>query len=121
MDRSSPLRGQPMHFRDLGYFLALARTLDAASAAREVGVARPALTAAIGRLEGETGGPLFEKSRDGWRLTPMGTELLSRAPRLILLRDEALQAVRRTGAHATTRIAPHEGPDRRTPDGSPDR
>jgi DNA-binding transcriptional LysR family regulator len=86
-----------MHFRDLNYFIALAETLDPNEAARRIGVGRPALVAAVRRLESEVGGPLVEKRLSELRLTPLGVQLLAHAPRLLAMRDQAVRAVRQAG------------------------
>jgi len=91
-----------MHFRDLGYFISLAQTLDPMSAALGVGIAKPTLMTAVRRLESEVGGPLFLKTPGGLRLTPMGRALLEHAPKLLWLRDQALRAVRQAGEPGRT-------------------
>ncbi|CRK62212.1 Chromosome initiation inhibitor [Alloactinosynnema sp. L-07] len=62
-------------------------------AAAALGLAQPALTAQLHRIERALGGPLFDRDRKGARATPLGELVLARA-RLLLpavsgLREEA--------------------------------
>ena len=71
--------------------IAEAGSLTKASAA--LGLAQPALTAQLQRIERAFGGPLFERDRRGTRPTPLGELVLARARLLIPavkgLREEA--------------------------------
>jgi LysR family transcriptional regulator, hydrogen peroxide-inducible genes activator len=61
-----------MEMHQVRYFLALCEERNFTRAARRCGVAQPSLTNAIKKLEGELGGTLFHRSRDGAALTPLG-------------------------------------------------
>jgi len=52
----------------------------------------PAVSIAIGKLEGELGTPLFDRSGHDFRLTDAGEVFLNYAKRMLSLRDEALAA-----------------------------
>ncbi|WP_235898571.1 hydrogen peroxide-inducible genes activator [Parahaliea maris] len=62
--------------RQLEYFEAVARMLNYRSAADELEISQPALTAQISALESSLGVALLERSRSGTHLTPEGRELL---------------------------------------------
>jgi DNA-binding transcriptional LysR family regulator len=72
-----------VHGRDLRYFVAVAEDLHFTRAADRLFVSQPALSKQIGMLERQLGTRLFERGRDGVRLTPVGTALLPHA-RLVL-------------------------------------
>jgi DNA-binding transcriptional LysR family regulator len=72
-----------VHSRDLRYFVAVAEELHFTRAADRLFVSQPALSKQIGMLERQLGARLFERGRDGVRLTPVGTALLPHA-RLVL-------------------------------------
>lgn len=99
-------------FRDIGYFLAVAKSGLLASAAAQCEVSQPALTKAIRRVETEFGLELFERSARGMKLTAAGLRFLEQAQRMyveysdtVLLADE-MRAQRagliRIGATDTT-------------------
>ena len=50
-----------MQMQQIRYFLALCEELNFTAAARRCGVSQPSLTTAIGALERELGGALFER------------------------------------------------------------
>jgi DNA-binding transcriptional LysR family regulator len=62
-------------------FVAAARHLHFAHAARELGIPRPTLIAAIREVEAQLGYELFDGSSGTTRLTPAGAELLVEAER----------------------------------------
>jgi DNA-binding transcriptional LysR family regulator len=72
-----------VHGRDLRYFVSVAEELHFTRAADRLFVSQPALSKQIGMLERQLGARLFERGRDGVRLTPVGTALLPHA-RLVL-------------------------------------
>lgn len=49
------------------------------AAARQLGIAQPAITRSIREIENELGAPLFERHQQGMRLTAMGEAFLRRA------------------------------------------
>lgn len=61
-----------MHMHQVRYFLALCEQGSFVRAARSCGVAQPSLTRAIKLLEHELGAALFERNRNGARLTDLG-------------------------------------------------
>ena len=61
-----------MEMHQVRYFLAVSKELNFSSAAKACNVAQPSLTRAIKKLEGELGGPLFDRGRSRVRLTEFG-------------------------------------------------
>ncbi|HZN76660.1 MAG TPA: LysR family transcriptional regulator [Micromonosporaceae bacterium] len=82
-----------IELRHLRVVCAIAETGSVTKAAAQLGLAQPALTAQLQRIERALGGPLFERDRRGARPTPLGELVLARARLLIPafkgLRDEA--------------------------------
>lgn len=78
------------HFR---LMLAVADTGSLTHAADVSNVSQPAVTQAIGKLEREAGGPLFDRTRQGVYPTERGTLLAGRLRRAIDLLDPALRDV----------------------------
>ena len=68
-----------MELHQLRYFLAIAQHGSFTAAAEVCHVSQPSLSAQVAKLEGELGGPLFERSRQGSRLTPRGLVFRPRA------------------------------------------
>ena len=68
-----------MEIRHLRYFIAVAEELNFTRAARRLGVAQPALSARISRMERRLGRKLVERSTRSVQLTDAGLELLARA------------------------------------------
>ena len=60
-------------------FLAVAECGGVQAAARQLGVTQPAVTRSIRDLEHELGAPLFERSGNGMKVTPIGQAVLRRA------------------------------------------
>ena len=82
-----------LEIRHLKVVCAIADTGSLTKAAALLGLAQPALTAQLQRIERRLGGPLFDRDRRGARPTAMGELVLSRA-RVLLgamkgLEDEA--------------------------------
>jgi DNA-binding transcriptional LysR family regulator len=73
-------------------FVAAAHHLHFAHAARELGIARPALIHAIRQMEAELGLELFDSTASTTRLTPAGEELLVDAERRLERSREAAAA-----------------------------
>src|SRR5690606_37595565 len=106
-------------FRDVGYFLAVAKAGLLATAAAECEISQPALTKAIRRVEAEFGLELFERSARGMRLTAAGLRFLEQAQRMyveysdtVLLADEmraqraGLMRIGATDTTARNRVMP---------------
>jgi LysR family transcriptional regulator of abg operon len=68
-----------MKFSAIRDFLAVAERGGLRAAARDLGLAQPAITRSIKELEKELGVSLFERGAKGVRLTPMGQTFLRRA------------------------------------------
>jgi DNA-binding transcriptional LysR family regulator len=81
-----------VHGRDLRYFVAVAEELHFTRAAERLFVSQPALSKQIAMLERQLGAQLFERGRDGVRLTPVGTTLLPRARLVLAEWDRAWEA-----------------------------
>jgi DNA-binding transcriptional LysR family regulator len=99
------------HFRVI---CAIAETGSVTKAAAVLGLAQPALTAKLQRIERAIGGPLFERDRRGARPTPLGELVLARA-RLVLPAVKSLQAdanrlARGEAAMSRYRIGSTNGP-----------
>lgn len=62
---------------------ALGEELSFTRAARRLGVAQPALSAQISRMERRLGRKLVERSTRSVELTPAGADLLARARRML--------------------------------------
>jgi len=65
-----------MDHRQLRQFVAAARHLHFAHAARDLGIPRPTLVAAIKSMEGQLGYELFDGATGTTQLTPAGEKLL---------------------------------------------
>ncbi|MFI9638864.1 LysR family transcriptional regulator [Micromonospora sp. NPDC051925] len=82
-----------LELRHLRVVCAIAETGSVTKAASALGLAQPALTAQLQRIERTLGGPLFERDRRGARPTALGELVLSRArvllPAMKGLQDEA--------------------------------
>lgn len=68
-----------MKLAHLSIITAVAERGSLRAAARQLGVAQPAITRSIREIEGELGVPLFERRARGTVLTPMGEMFLKRA------------------------------------------
>ena len=82
-----------LELRHLKVVVAIAETGSVTKAASALGLAQPALTAQLQRIERTLGGPLFERDRRGARPTALGELVLARArvllPAMKGLQDEA--------------------------------
>ena len=87
--------------------VAIAETGSVTKAASQLGLAQPALTAQLQRIERTLGGPLFERDRRGARPTALGELVLSRArvllPAMKGLQDEAARLAGSAGAEEMSR------------------
>ncbi|WP_071673113.1 LysR family transcriptional regulator [Nioella nitratireducens] len=78
------------HFR---VFLAVADLHSPTQAAVACGVSQPAVTQSLGKLENEAGGPLFERTRQGFFLTERGALFEARLRRAMTRLDTSLSEV----------------------------
>ncbi|MBN3800895.1 LysR family transcriptional regulator, partial [Burkholderia sp. Ac-20392] len=65
-----------MEIRHVRYFLAIVDTGSFTRAASELGIAQPALSQALNRMEKELGVRLFDRSRRGATLTAAGLAMV---------------------------------------------
>jgi DNA-binding transcriptional LysR family regulator len=78
-----------VNYRHLQYFLVVVQQGSLKSAAQELGVSQPALSAAIRNLEREFGAPLLDRRRDGSVPTACGQALYESAVTLGKVLDNA--------------------------------
>lgn len=95
-----------MNWDDLRAFLATARSGSLRRAAETLGVTQPTVARRIRSLENDLGLPLFDRDRDGHRLTAAGAELLpeARAVETTALRVEARSRDMVGGLTETVRV-----------------
>jgi LysR family transcriptional regulator, transcription activator of glutamate synthase operon len=86
-----------VELRQLRYFVAVARERSFTRAARQLGVAQPALSQQIRALEEELGVPLVERTNRTSGLTEAGGELLVRAEQILAAARDATEQM---AAHA---------------------
>ena len=72
-----------MTLTDLRYIVALARERHFGRAAEACFVSQPTLSVAVKKLEDELGVALFERAPQEVRLTPVGTEIVAQAERVL--------------------------------------
>lgn len=82
----------------LRYFLVLAEELNFTRAAARIGIAQPALSARIRRLEKELGSALLVRDTRSVALTTAGAALAETAPPALAALDRAWDTARRAGA-----------------------
>ena len=101
-----------MNWDDLQAFLAVARTGSLRRASIELVVSQPTVARHIRSLEEDLGVPLFERDRDGHRLTEEGAELLPeiRAVETAALRVEQRARDKIRGLAETVRVEAMEWP-----------
>ncbi|WP_034837793.1 LysR family transcriptional regulator [Endozoicomonas numazuensis] len=85
-----------MDFKQLQTFRTAARTLNFTETARQLHYVQSAVTAHIRSLEERLDVRLFDRSGRGVVLTSAGEQLLEYADRIVSLRDEAEQSVKKT-------------------------
>lgn len=83
-----------MELRQLEYFLAVAREGNVTRAAKKVYTTQPSLSRHIQRLEEELGAPLFDRTKQGMRLTTVGETFLQYVERGFGQFEAGRQAVR---------------------------
>jgi len=95
-----------MDWSDLAVFLAVAEHGSLRQAALRLGVTQPTVARRIRALEADLGLPLFERDRDGHRLTQAGAELLpdARAVETAALRVERRSLGLLAGLKETVRV-----------------
>ncbi|MEM9047223.1 MAG: LysR family transcriptional regulator [Pseudomonadota bacterium] len=81
------------NLRHLRLLLAVHDTGSLSEAALRVHVSQPAVTQAIGKLETQAGGALFERTRQGFFPTERGAALSKRVRRAFALLDPALSEI----------------------------
>jgi DNA-binding transcriptional LysR family regulator len=81
------------HYR---YFMAVAEERHFSRAADRLGIAQPALSQSVARLEASLGFPLFERTRRSVELTLAGKVLMRELPSAFRQFDYALGAARKT-------------------------
>ncbi|MCP1200548.1 LysR family transcriptional regulator [Notoacmeibacter sp. MSK16QG-6] len=81
------------NLRHLRLFLAVAGTGKLTLASKVAHVSQPAVTQAISKLERECGGALFDRTRQGFFVTPRGEALVGRLRRAFDFLDPALADV----------------------------
>nr|WP_039940365.1 LysR family transcriptional regulator [Streptomyces himastatinicus] len=103
-----------VHGRDLRYFAAAAEELHFTRAAERLFVSQPALSKQIRMLERQLGAPLFERDRQGVRLTPVGAALLPHAHQVLAAWDAAREAVEvaKAGQRTTLLVGMSTSPGR---------
>ncbi|WP_327354568.1 LysR family transcriptional regulator [Streptomyces sp. NBC_01304] len=103
-----------VHGRDLRYFTTVADELHFTRAAERLYVSQPALSKQIRSLERQLGAPLFERDRQGVRLTPAGEALLPHARRVLDEWEAAEGALERAkaGQRATLTVGMSTSPGR---------
>jgi DNA-binding transcriptional LysR family regulator len=84
-----------VHGRDLRYFVAVAEELHFTRAAERLFVSQPALSKQLRMLERQLGAPLFDRGREGVRLTPVGEALLPYARQVLAAWDQGQAAAER--------------------------
>ncbi|XBQ15025.1 MAG: LysR family transcriptional regulator [Oceanicaulis sp.] len=82
-----------MNLQQLEYIDAVSRHRSLRAAAESLGVTPQALSRAIGALERELGGEVFERAAGGVAFTAFGRAVHERAVRALRLRDQIVQAV----------------------------
>lgn len=96
-----------LELRHLKVVCAIAETGSVTKAASLLGLAQPALTAQLQRIERTLGGPLFDRDRRGARPTALGELVLSRArvllPAMKGLQDEAARLAGSGADHVMSR------------------
>lgn len=103
-----------LELRHLKVVCAIAETGSVTKAASMLGLAQPALTAQLQRIERALGGPLFDRDRRGARPTALGELVLARArvllPAMKGLQDEATRMAVAGGGMSRYRIGGANSP-----------
>lgn len=103
-----------LELRHLRTVRAIAETGSLTKAAATLGLAQPALSAQLRRIEKALGGPLFDRDHTGARATPLGELVLERArvvlPAVSELQQEAVRFANARGPMARFRLGGTHGP-----------
>jgi DNA-binding transcriptional LysR family regulator len=103
-----------LELRHLKIVRAVAQAGSVTKAATHLGLAQPALTAQLKRIERVLGGALFERDHNGARPTPLGQLVLSRAlvllPAARELQEEALRFANANADIPSYRLGATNGP-----------
>ncbi|OUC95805.1 LysR family transcriptional regulator [Streptosporangium minutum] len=103
-----------LELRHLKIVRAVAEAGSVTKAATHLGLAQPALTAQLKRIERVLGGALFERDHNGARPTPLGELVLSRAmvllPAAQELQEEAVRFANTSGDVPSYRLGATNGP-----------
>ncbi|MGW0594908.1 LysR substrate-binding domain-containing protein [Streptosporangium sp. NPDC002607] len=103
-----------LELRHLKIVRAVAQAGSVTKAATHLGLAQPALTAQLKRIERVLGGALFERDHNGARPTPLGELVLSRAlvllPAARELQEEALRFANANADVPSYRLGATNGP-----------
>ncbi|MFJ1901213.1 LysR family transcriptional regulator [Streptomyces sp. NPDC088115] len=103
-----------LELRHLRTVRAIADTGSLTKAAAALGLAQPALSAQLRRIEKALGGPLFDRDHTGARPTPLGELVLERArvvlPAVSELQAEAVRFANARGAMERFRLGGTHGP-----------
>ena len=86
-----------LQLRSLTHLVALARRLNFARAAEELGRVPSAITYLVRKLEGDLDVLLFDRRGHKARLTPAGREVLDEGRHLLFAASELQRRVRRIG------------------------
>src|SRR5450631_3911441 len=99
------VRGMPLEFRQLRFFVTLAEELHFGRAAAREHIVQSALSQQLQRLERELGVRLLERSTHHVSLTPAGAVFLAEARQILARVDRAAAIARNTtGASPTLRV-----------------
>jgi DNA-binding transcriptional LysR family regulator len=91
---SSMAMSDSLEFRLLKYIVAVAETSNFTRAAERLFLAQPSLSKQIRDLEEEIGFPIFDRSREGVRITPAGEMVYAYAKEALRGRQELLTIAR---------------------------
>jgi DNA-binding transcriptional LysR family regulator len=101
---SSPLHAGPFDTRSMRYLLAVADQGSMTAAASYLGIAQPALSQAMRRLEQELGVRLFERSRRGTLLSSAGRAVIDDVRASLAMAASAAQHARAIAEGKTGRL-----------------
>jgi DNA-binding transcriptional LysR family regulator len=99
-----------LQLRSLRHLVMLARRLNFARAAEELGISQSALSRSIQALEAQLGMRLFDRDRAGVSLTPQGEQMVERAGTLLADADDFEHHARLNALGAAGRIRFGIGP-----------